>query len=41
MMINTLAYHPELLVRLTREGNFISGWVSVPAAGRRTISYSY
>lgn len=41
MMINTLAYHPELLVRLTREGNFISGWVSVPAAGRRFTSDLY
>jgi len=38
MMINTLAYHPELLVRVTREDGFIPGWVSVPAAGRRFIS---
>jgi hypothetical protein len=41
MTINTLAYHPELLVRLTREGNFISGRVSVPVAGRRFLSDLY
>jgi hypothetical protein len=35
MNIYTPAYHPEFLARITREGDFIFGWVSVPAAGLR------